>query len=78
MRLGPWMKEDFDFPFSTMMLRRPIPINNSNTGEIMLIEYKSSLLSSVLVYDFKTQQRKMIEISETANGNNFMASVLEV
>ncbi|XP_022754207.1 putative F-box protein At4g21240 [Durio zibethinus] len=66
-----WMKEDFDFPFSTMMLRRPIPINNSNRGEIMLIEYNSSLLSRVFVYDFKTQQRRMIEITETTDGNNF-------
>ena len=65
------MKQDFDFPFSSMMLRHPIPINNSNRGEIMLIEYKSSLLSRVFVYDLKTQQRRMIEITGTANGNNF-------
>ena len=66
-----WMKEEFEFTFSTLMLRRPIPINNSNTGEIMLIEYKSSLPSRVFVYDLKTQQRRMIEITETANGKNF-------
>ena len=66
------MKEDFEFPFSTLMLRRPIPINNSNNGEIMLIEYKSSLPSRVFVYDLKTQQRRMIEITETASGNNFL------
>ncbi|XWS32906.1 hypothetical protein CRYUN_Cryun22dG0031300 [Craigia yunnanensis] len=59
-----------------MMLRRPIPINNSNRGEIMLIEYKSSLLSRVFVYDLKTQQGRMIEITETVNGNNF--KVLDV
>ena len=65
------MKEDFEFPLSTLLIRRPIPINNSNTGEIMFIEDKSSLLSRVFVNDLKTQQRRMFEITETSNGNNF-------
>lgn len=40
-RLGGFMF----FSFDTIMFRPPIPVSNSNNGEMLLTEYRSSLLS---------------------------------
>ncbi|KAK9194325.1 hypothetical protein WN944_005029 [Citrus x changshan-huyou] len=57
-----WIRRDYVFRFDTIMFRPPIPVSNSNNGEILLTEYKSSLVSRVFIYDLKTQERRAIKI----------------
>lgn len=57
-----WIRRDYVFPFDTIMFRPPIPVSNSNNGEILLTEYKSSLVSRAFIYDLKTRERRTIKI----------------
>lgn len=65
-----WSKREFDFPFNSMMFSSPNPVINSKSGEVLLIEYMSSLVSRVFIHDLRTRDRRAIKISPINNKTN--------